>query len=453
MSPQGTINYQARFDRLFREFSDLERQSDAQDQFLRLILRRIFFAIDRAYPQLSQECMGIRALLHQASDGFLPLDRLRPLTEQLAERIREIEANEVAMPSVDVDTAAGSQLSVRHALNLLLERIEFSQSLHDRESQLRQELQADAVTPDIALIDRAAALINDMHHMAEQEKTELVDFLQQTTGKLSAIDQYAMQGLEQIQSDRDTQIALNNAARKQIGEVSESVAASTNLNALKQSIQLSLEQIGDRFDQLRAKEEEQLQRAEQKIQVMLRHIAKMQNETHSLHGKLKATVHHLLHDNLTGLPSELGLKKRLQQEIVRHRLSGRPLCLAHWDMDDFRAINARCGRQVGDKMLYIVGQTLKRLLRQNDTAARLRGEDFLILMPDIDITEAHERVEALRKQVTTTTFRFKGETIRISVSCGLTQYRSGEPVEALLARAEAALNRSKALGHNNCSVV
>jgi len=453
MHSSGKINYQARFDKLFHEFSDLERQTDAQDQFLRLILRRVFFAIDRAYPQLSQECMGIRAVLHQAGDNFLPLDRLRPLTEQLAERIREIEANEDAILPADGDAPANNaSLSVRDALSILLARIAFTEALQERESQLHQELQTDATASDLVMIDRAAALINDMHSMDEREKTDLVDFLQQTTSKLAAIDQYATQGLDQIQCDRDAQIALNTAAREQINDVRESVVASTNLAALKHSVQQGLEQIGEHLDQLRAKEEEQLQRAEQKIHVMLRHINQMKSETRSLHGQLKATIHHLLHDSLTGLPSELAMQKRLLQEINRRKHSKSPLCLAHWDMDDFREINTRCGRQAADKMLHIVGKTLGQLIRRGDMAARLRGEDFLILMPDTDIEEAHTLTEAMRKRVSATAFRFKGETIRITISCGLVQYRTGESDGELLTRAEAALNKSKAQGHNHCSI-
>lgn len=450
MSTSRTINHQARYDKLFREFSDLERQADAQDQFLRLLLRRVFFAVDRAYPQLSSECTSIRSVLHQAEDGFLPLDRLRPLTEQLAERIRQIEANEETPEPAAGGRETAGDLSVRRALDLLLERIDFSDTLQERKTELRQVLQAGNKSfPDSVLIDRTAALINDMHSMVEQEKTDLVGFLQQTTSKLAAIDQYALMGLDLIQEDRDAQIQLNQAAKQHIRDVSATVTASDNLEMLKQSVQQSLVQIGDNFDRLRAKEEQQLQRAEQEIHMMQQHIAQLQGETKRLHGQLKATVHHILHDDLTGLPSELAMTRRLQQEIAGNR---RPIWLAHWDIDDFREINARCGRQIADKMLYIVGKNLKRLTQRDAMAARLRGEDFLILLTGVDAKTAHSRIEAMRKHIAATSFRFKGDTIRITVSCGLAEHRPGETVDSLLQRAEQALDQSKRRGTDQCTV-
>lgn len=450
MSTSGTINHQARFDKLFREFSALERQADAQDQFLRLILRRIFFAVDRAYPELSPECMSIRSLLHQSEEGFLPLDRLRPLTEQLADRIRQIEANEDIPEPPDRGAGMGTGLSVRDTLDLLLQRVDFSQALQDREAELRQILLTENNPfPETVLIDRTAALINDMHSLDELEKTDLAGFLQQTTNKLLAIDRHSQMGLAQIQADRDAQIELNNTAKRHINDISATVTASTDLDTLKQSVQQGLVQVGEHFDQLRASQEQQLQKAEQEIRLMQRHIMQLQGETKVLNGQLKATVHHLLHDSLTGLPSELALKKRLQQVIASGQ---QPLCLAHWDIDDFREINARCGRQVADKMLFIVGRNLNRKIGGDATAARLRGENFLILLPNVAADEAMSLVRSMRKQISATTFRFQGDIIRITVSCGLVQHRPGETAEDLLLRAEAVLAVAKTQGRDSCKI-
>ena len=452
MHSLGKINYQARFEKLFREFSDLERLADAQDQFLRLILRRIFFAIDRAYPQLARECGTIRAQLHQASDGLLPLERLRPLTERLAERIRDIEAIQPA--SEKVPESDDPVLSVRSALILLIDQIAFSQGLQERQDELRSQLHVnDDPTSDTILIDRTAALINDMHNLDEREKTDLLGFLRQTAQKLSAIDQYALVGLDQIQSDRDAQIQLNTAAKQQIDHMSASVSASTDLAELQQSMQHNLLQISERFDQLRAREEAHLQKAEQEIRVMQHHIAQLQNETRVLHGQLRTSLHHLLHDPLTGLPNELALHKRLQREVGRTQRVNAPLCLAQWEIDDFRDICSRCGRQVGEKLLHSVGKNLSNLIRKNDMAARLRGEEFVLLLPEVGADQARPMVDAMRRKLSATTFRFKGEALHITVSCGLAQHQPGQTVETLLERADQALAQSKARGRNHCTVV
>lgn len=152
-----------------------------------------------------------------------------------------------------------------------------------------------------------------------------------------------------------------------------------------------------------------------------------------------------LTDELTGLPNRRALVEMLKHEIERARRHRRPLALALLDLDDFKQINDTYGHLVGDLILSELASLIKRNLRSTDVIGRFGGEEFMIIMPDTDFNTAVRVVERLRLSTEKTYFEPVGS---VSISVGVTEFREGDRVEDLIARADENLYTAKREGKN-----
>ncbi|QEC46314.1 diguanylate cyclase [Baekduia soli] len=141
-------------------------------------------------------------------------------------------------------------------------------------------------------------------------------------------------------------------------------------------------------------------------------------------------------DPLTGLANRRLWDDRLGVELARADRSGLPLCVAALDLDRFKPYNDHHGHQAGDRLLVELAEGWRALLRGADLLARLGGDEFAVLLPDCDLGCAEGIVIRLQEAT-------PGE---IACSAGLVVRTAGEPADALLARADAALYAAKADG-------
>ena len=157
-----------------------------------------------------------------------------------------------------------------------------------------------------------------------------------------------------------------------------------------------------------------------------------------------------LTDTLTGLRN----RRAVETELVRLVAAGQPFGLLHLDLDRFKQVNDTLGHGAGDAVLSEVGRILRSMVRKGDTAARIGGDEFLLLLPacpDLASLTAVARrlLTRLRRPID-----FEGQPCRIGGSIGLVlsaDYDPPEP-ERMIADADAALYASKRAGRNRMSV-
>jgi two-component system cell cycle response regulator len=125
-----------------------------------------------------------------------------------------------------------------------------------------------------------------------------------------------------------------------------------------------------------------------------------------------------LTDQLTGLYNRHKLKESLESEVERARRYQRPLSLIMVDMDDLKVINDTYGHPAGDEVLRQVAEAIRNHTRRVDLAARIGGDEFLVLLPEASLDVATEVAKRVRREITSKPFE---ETI-VSVSVGIGQW-------------------------------
>jgi diguanylate cyclase (GGDEF)-like protein len=120
--------------------------------------------------------------------------------------------------------------------------------------------------------------------------------------------------------------------------------------------------------------------------------------------------------------------------------------MAMLDMDDFKAINDRCGHAVGDKVLVAVADTLARSLRTGDLVARLGGDEFGLLMAGLTLRQAEGRLAAVGRTVQEVCRPIAQNAAVTSITIGVAECSAGDTFESLQERADAALYEAKKSG-------
>jgi len=161
-------------------------------------------------------------------------------------------------------------------------------------------------------------------------------------------------------------------------------------------------------------------------------------------------VYMATHDALTGLPNRRLFNDRLNLEMAHARRNRQKLAVMLLDLDYFKDVNDTLGHNVGDQLLQAVGNRLIGLLRKGDTVARMGGDEFMLICPEIAWGEdtaqvAHKILEAIREP-----FEFDGHEIRTTTSIGIALYPDdGEDVDTLMKNADIAMYRAKDQGRDN----
>ena len=156
------------------------------------------------------------------------------------------------------------------------------------------------------------------------------------------------------------------------------------------------------------------------------------------------------HDALTDLPNRLLYMERLTQAIKHAERQKKQLAVVFIDLDRFKNINDSLGHPAGDQLLCEVAGRLQDTVRQDDTVARISGDEFVLLLEDIGGSNnaAHAAQKVMR--IFDSSFQVAGREVQTSASLGISLYpQDGDDAATLLRNADAAMYRAKDEGRNN----
>ncbi len=158
------------------------------------------------------------------------------------------------------------------------------------------------------------------------------------------------------------------------------------------------------------------------------------------------------HDVLTNLPNRVLLGDRLDQAIERARRRHGQLAVMFLDLDRFKHINDSLGHAVGDQLLQAVARCLVRCVRGSDTVCRQGGDEFILLLPDIEHAEDAAAIAQKILHAMARSHRVDHHALHIGLSIGVSLFPDdGQDAATLLRNADIAMYHAKESGRNNCT--
>lgn len=151
-------------------------------------------------------------------------------------------------------------------------------------------------------------------------------------------------------------------------------------------------------------------------------------------------------DGLTGLYNQRWMTEALEREIRRAERFSSPLAVLMIDLDGLKAINDRQGHAAGDRVLRHVASQITRVLRQFDGAARVGGDEFVVMLPGTTLAGARGVARRVLRAIRKNTPQFRNAPLHVAASIGAAEWRPGWEVVELLDAADQAMYRSKQNG-------
>ena len=178
------------------------------------------------------------------------------------------------------------------------------------------------------------------------------------------------------------------------------------------------------------------------VKRLRRDFSKKIEEMRILQARAEEFEHLAMFDSLTGLANRRVAEGRLASEAARSERYGHALTVISFDLDKFKQVNDTYGHLAGDHVLKEFARRLSSVVRKSDIAARMGGDEFLVLLPECTTSQVHALLNRLHPMET----EYGGTKIPICFSAGWVGYEKGETTEQFLERADRTLYAAKRSG-------
>jgi len=154
-------------------------------------------------------------------------------------------------------------------------------------------------------------------------------------------------------------------------------------------------------------------------------------------------------DELTGLYNSRYLKYSLANSIQKSKHAEKPFSVLFIDVDHFKVVNTSHGHLVGSDFLVAIGKSIKNTVRESDPVFRYGGDEFIVILPDLEEEGAQLIAERIRKGIERRVFSIRGEKLKATVSIGLALYpRHAKDQDTLIKLADLAMYSAKERSRN-----
>lgn len=184
------------------------------------------------------------------------------------------------------------------------------------------------------------------------------------------------------------------------------------------------------------------------IRTQAKEEGKLRAMTKTLSQRSETLEQAALTDSLTGMQNRRYFDDALKEYIEEFRRINRPVGLMILDLDHFKQVNDTHGHDVGDEVLRAVASCLKDMTRYHDVVARLGGEEFAVVAPNMDAELLAKFAERIRKAIAGMAVLSGNVRLRITTSVGLAVWDGKETAEEFFRRADKQLYQAKRMGRN-----
>ena len=175
---------------------------------------------------------------------------------------------------------------------------------------------------------------------------------------------------------------------------------------------------------------------------------KLRKMTESLSARSETLEHAALTDSLTGMQNRRYFDDALQEYLTEFQRIDKPVGLMILDLDHFKQINDTHGHDVGDEVLRQLASCLRDFTRYHDVVARVGGEEFAIVAPNLDVALLQKLAERIRQAIAQMVIETGNVRLRVTASVGLAVWDKRESADDLYRRADKMLYSAKRQGRN-----
>lgn len=362
-----------------------------------------------------------------------------------------LEARNQSQHDFSAELALSDSKLISQQLIRLLDNADLPDVFVEEGNQLKKRLQSGQSL--VPLFEDSITLLLSIKKHILIEQQEMAAFLASLTDDLANLGLKAT-GVNMANEDaQHKRTNLDNELAAQMAELQRKSATATQLEPLKQLVNIRLNRITQQIQSHNLQEQLEREKNQRELRELVQQIREMESEAVELQSRLDLAQQLATLDPLTKLPNRLAFDDRLIDEIARARRYGSELTLAVWDIDFFKSINDSYGHKSGDKALVIISKLLTEHCRAADFVARFGGEEFVMLLPETNGKVALNVVDKLREVIESSSFIANGKRVTITISCGLTQYLESDTSETFFVRADDALYQAKLAGRNQCILI
>lgn len=430
--------YKEKYRTLIDEFEEKERLWAGMDQQVRKILSHLLIIAQGPVNAKISHHLG------QIRDSLKSGAPLADIEKEVA-RLRDDVMTEAK------DSEAAPPLPVNEVIIRILQRIPLPKDMLPRVAETIKQLEGGLTSRMVPwAINSVGNFVLEVRSRMEEEKQQLEALLEEITGKIAAMGSkigstgdYALEGFVSNRS-------LNEKVTAQVAAIRHSADRATDLNSFRSAVNSALSVIQGHLDAKGEEDRKREQGLKEEVESLRSHVGNLEKALNDQQDQLKKAREESYRDPLTGCLNRLAYERRMGEEIARARRYKHPLSVILFDLDKFKSINDTFGHLAGDQVLKAISGIAASQLREIDSFCRYGGEEFIAILPETEISGALTAAEKVRKAVENFRFHSRGQRVPITISSGISEFRPGEALEALVGRADKALYKAKEEGRNRC---
>ena len=337
------------------------------------------------------------------------------------------------------------ELCIADELSKLISELIIPEKLTSRSVEIREALSssADKLLPE-TIKDFSTFLVDCLN----TSQSEFKLFLKSLDQRLEAIKSIITKTSATEDERRKARVTFEESVQSQISDLGTRLKELGDIGEVGDSIQSHLVNILSSIQQYNNAENQREQILRAELQEMEKRLMAMELESEGIREMIEHQKREATTDYLTQLPNRSAYDKTLREALKEKATKGTSLALVVCDIDHFKRINDTYGHLVGDKVLKLLANVLRKSLRAPDFLARFGGEEFVAIIPNTSMEHIKPLVEKLRKNIEKCPFHFSGKRVTITMSFGITEFKPGESHEAAFERADQALYQAKENGRN-----
>ncbi len=299
-----------------------------------------------------------------------------------------------------------------------------------------------------SLVEELSIVLGDYNNLLITEKREVEKSMQNLLNSVIETEKNLMKTLENQNRLFRENSAFNDAISNDINGISKSFSLGDTIDDIKNLVFSTIRGLSSRISKKRKSDEEYEKDFSLKLSFMQGKLDQIKNNATEIRNKSSIIEKESQRDPLTKLLNRRGYEPKLLAELERLRRYENPCSLAIFDLDKFKRINDDFGHTTGDKVLVKVAEVMLSNTRKIDILGRYGGEEFVVILPNLELEGAISLAEKIRKAIFGIRFLFQETELNVSLSGGVTEFMKDDTIESIYRRADDSLYRAKEDGRN-----